>query len=191
MLLKLFIVGFFAVTSSETQEETDLKALIGNVFTNPARSEVPNEKPCNDGAGECVPYYLVRVSGVSKYFYKNLFIPAVRKWNDQHRRVRLAWHSFWRRWRVCWLLWTVLCYWWCVAAATTSTKHSSASKSRWTSDLTASLWIKKRWRYWIQNNWKHWRRVRIRRVRKRILFETTKLQLIFLLLHNLQDSHGW
>jgi hypothetical protein len=61
MLLKLCILGLVAVTSGETQEKGSLDDLIGDVFNTPGRSEnIPNEKPCNGGAGECVPYYLVR-----------------------------------------------------------------------------------------------------------------------------------
>lgn len=63
MLLKLAILGLFAVTIGETQEKGSLDDLIGDVFNNnPGRTEnIPNEKPCNGGAGECVPYYLVRI----------------------------------------------------------------------------------------------------------------------------------
>jgi hypothetical protein len=62
MLLKLCILGLVAVTSGETQEKGSLDDLIGDVFNTPGRSEnIPNEKPCNGGAGECVPYYLVRL----------------------------------------------------------------------------------------------------------------------------------
>ena len=59
MLLKLCILGLFAVTIGETQEKGNLDELIGDVFNTPGRSEVQNEKPCNGGAGECVPYYLL------------------------------------------------------------------------------------------------------------------------------------
>jgi hypothetical protein len=60
LLLKLCILGFFSVTIGETQEKGSLDDLIGDVFNNPGRTdEVPNEKPCQGGAGECVPYYLV------------------------------------------------------------------------------------------------------------------------------------
>lgn len=61
MLLKLCILGFFAVTIGETQQKGNLDDLIGDVFNTPGRTDtVVNEKPCNGGAGECVPYYLVR-----------------------------------------------------------------------------------------------------------------------------------
>lgn len=61
-MLKLCIFVIAAVTLGETQDKGNLDALIGDVFNNnPGRSDnVPNEKPCQGGAGECVPYYLVR-----------------------------------------------------------------------------------------------------------------------------------
>lgn len=61
-MLKLCIFVLAAVTLGETQEKGNLDALIGDVFNNPGRVDnVPNEKPCQGGAGECVPYYLVRL----------------------------------------------------------------------------------------------------------------------------------
>lgn len=48
--------------SSDTAEKGNLDDLIDDVFGSPARSQnIPNEKPCNNGNGECVPYYLVRI----------------------------------------------------------------------------------------------------------------------------------
>ena len=61
-MLKLCIFVLAVVTLGETQEQGNLDALIGDVFNTPGRSDnVPNEKPCQGGAGECVPYYLVRL----------------------------------------------------------------------------------------------------------------------------------
>lgn len=48
--------------SSNTAEKGNLDDLIDDVFGSPARSQnTANEKLCNNGNGECVPYYLVRI----------------------------------------------------------------------------------------------------------------------------------
>lgn len=60
---RLAILAFcVALGSTQTAEKGNLDDLIDDVFAkSPAQpQDIPNEKPCNGGKGECVPYYLVR-----------------------------------------------------------------------------------------------------------------------------------
>jgi len=62
MIFKLCLLfGLFAIALG--QEKGSLDDLISDVFSKPPQNEgrvgpATNEKPCNGGAGECVPYYL-------------------------------------------------------------------------------------------------------------------------------------
>lgn len=62
MLFKLCLLGFLSAVLAAVDEKGNLDDIIQGVFggndPNEARNSVPNEKPCNNGAGECVPYYL-------------------------------------------------------------------------------------------------------------------------------------
>lgn len=63
MLIKVcLLVGLLSVALAAVDEKGNLDDIIKGVFDgndpNAARNNVPNEKPCNGGAGECVPYYL-------------------------------------------------------------------------------------------------------------------------------------
>lgn len=62
MMFKLCLLGLLSVAFAAVDEKGNLDDIIKGVFggndPNGARNNVPNEKPCNGGAGECVPYYL-------------------------------------------------------------------------------------------------------------------------------------
>jgi len=62
MLLKLCLLGLLStVRSQAVAEKGNLGDLIKDVFEGNTETRVepiPNEKPCNGGLGECVPYYL-------------------------------------------------------------------------------------------------------------------------------------
>lgn len=58
MFFKLCLIGLFTFALGQK----NLDDLITDVFSNPqtdaSRVNTPNDKPCNGGKGECVPYYL-------------------------------------------------------------------------------------------------------------------------------------
>lgn len=62
MMLRLGLLAFFVTLGmAATDQKANLDHLIDEVFSKKGQGEtIPNEKPCNKGLGECVPYYLVR-----------------------------------------------------------------------------------------------------------------------------------
>lgn len=65
MFKQLWIVVAVVVTlgRSDVVEKGNLDDLIDGVFNSKAGGEnIPIEKACNGGKGECVPYYLVNMN---------------------------------------------------------------------------------------------------------------------------------